>query len=166
MVSEQAEVGRYAPSPTGDLHLGNLRTAVIAWLHARLQRGTFLLRMEDLDSPRCVPGSAEQILRDLEWLGLDWDGEVVYQSERQDLYHSALAELRQQELLYPCFCSRKDIRDAVLTDAENERHSDARRKPKVQADAPPLTDPEFKREGTDEERKAAADQIMKDAGFR
>ncbi|MEM7360897.1 MAG: tRNA glutamyl-Q(34) synthetase GluQRS [Pseudomonadota bacterium] len=112
MDSEQAEVGRYAPSPTGDLHLGNLRTAVIAWLHTRLQNGTFLLRIEDLDTPRCVPGSAEQILRDLEWLGLDWDGEVVYQSKRQSLYQVAMAELQDQQLLYPCFCSRKDIREA------------------------------------------------------
>ena len=106
-------VGRYAPSPTGDLHLGNLRTALIAWLHARLQGGTFLLRMEDLDVPRTVDGSADQILRDLEWLGLDWDGEVVYQSAREPYYQAALESLEQQGLVYQCFCSRKDIQQAV-----------------------------------------------------
>jgi len=102
-------VGRYAPSPTGELHLGNLRTAMLAWLHARAQGGDFIVRMEDLDMPRVVPGSADQILRDLEWLGLDWDGPVVYQSERSRLYQNALEQLTQQGLSYPCFCSRKDI---------------------------------------------------------
>lgn len=110
---QKSVVGRYAPSPTGDLHLGNLRTALIAWLHTRLQCGTFLLRMEDLDLPRTVKGSADQILRDLEWLGLDWDGEVVYQSKRQPYYQSALESLEQQGLVYECFCSRKDIQQAV-----------------------------------------------------
>ncbi len=103
-------VGRYAPSPTGELHLGNLRTALLAWLHTRLQGGEFILRMEDLDLPRVVEGSADQILRDLEWLGLDWDGPVVYQSQRNDLYQSVLQDLHSKGLSYPCFCSRKDIR--------------------------------------------------------
>ena len=106
-------VGRYAPSPTGDLHMGNLRSALLAWLHARLQGGKFIMRMEDLDTPRTVPGSADRILEDLEWLGLDWDGEVVYQSKRQALYQAALEKLRAQGLVYECFCSRKDIRQAV-----------------------------------------------------
>lgn len=105
--------GRYAPSPTGDQHLGNLRTALIAWLHARLQGGEFLLRMEDLDLPRVVDGSADTILRDLEWLGIDWDGEVVYQSQRNDLYQAALDQLDNSGLVYPCFCSRKDIQQAA-----------------------------------------------------
>lgn len=106
-------VGRYAPSPTGEQHLGNLRTALLAWLHARLQGGRFLVRMEDLDTPRTVAGSDLQILKDLEWLGLDWDGEVVYQSQRTELYQAALNELATQRLLYPCFCSRKDIQQAA-----------------------------------------------------
>lgn len=106
-------VGRYAPSPTGVLHLGNLRTALLAWLHARLQGGTFLLRMEDLDTPRMVQGSDAEILSDLEWLGIEWDGEVVYQSQRLPLYEQALDELTQQGKLYPCFCSRKDIQQAA-----------------------------------------------------
>jgi len=106
-------VGRYAPSPTGDLHLGNLRTALLAWLYIRLQRGTYLVRMEDLDTPRVVPGSAAKILRDMEWLGLDWDDEVRTQSESLEVYEAALNMLEQQGALYPCFCSRKDIQLAA-----------------------------------------------------
>lgn len=113
MLDSNTIVGRYAPSPTGDLHLGNLRTALLAWLHARLQGGKFLLRMDDLDQPRVVEGSADQILRDLEWLGLDWDDEVVYQSQRTDLYQDALSRLTENELTYECFCSRKDIQQAA-----------------------------------------------------
>lgn len=106
-------VGRYAPSPTGDLHLGNVQTALLAWLHARLHGGVFLLRMEDLDTPRTVAGSDAVILDDLAWFGLDWDGEVVYQSQRTDLYQQALDSLTQQGLTYPCYCSRKDIQSAA-----------------------------------------------------
>lgn len=113
MIDKHLTVGRYAPSPTGDLHLGNLRTAMLAWLQARLEDGQFLLRMEDLDQPRVVAGSADQILRDLEWLGLDWDGEVIYQSQRNDAYQDAIESLERQNLVYPCFCSRKDIQAAV-----------------------------------------------------
>lgn len=105
--------GRYAPSPTGDLHLGNLRTALLAWLHARMNNGRFLLRIEDLDTPRTVPGSADRILFDLQWLGLDWDGDVVYQSQRSALYQAALDDLFAQDLCYYCFCSRKDIQLAA-----------------------------------------------------
>ena len=105
--------GRYAPSPTGDLHLGNLRTALLAWLHARLNKGRFLLRIEDLDTPRVVDGSVDKILSDLEWLGLDWDGQVVHQSQRHALYESALEQLTEKDLIYPCFCSRKDIQQAA-----------------------------------------------------
>ncbi|GHA13048.1 glutamyl-Q tRNA(Asp) synthetase [Arenicella chitinivorans] len=106
-------VGRYAPSPTGDLHLGNVQTALLAWLHARLHQGTFLLRMEDLDTPRTVPGSDMSILHDLEWLGLDWDGQVVYQSARTAHYQHALDWLSEQGLTYACYCSRKDILSAA-----------------------------------------------------
>ncbi len=113
MSKTQSIIGRYAPSPTGDLHLGNLRTAMLAWLKARLDGGKFLLRMEDLDQPRVVTGSADQILRDLEWLGLDWDGEVLYQSKRAQAYEEALALLDSAALVYPCFCSRKDIQTAI-----------------------------------------------------
>ena len=113
MANKQNIVGRYAPSPSGDQHLGNLRTALLAWLHARLQSGEFLLRMEDIDTPRNIEGSADKILRDLEWLGLDWDGDVLYQSQRLGAYQAALNALAFQRLVYPCFCSRKDIRLAA-----------------------------------------------------
>lgn len=113
MVPTKKIVGRYAPSPTGDLHLGNLRTALLAWLHARLQGGEFFLRMEDLDTPRTVSGAASRILRDLEWLGLDWDGDVLYQSQRHGVYQAALDQLSSHGLIYDCFCSRKDIQTAV-----------------------------------------------------
>lgn len=106
-------VGRYAPSPSGSLHLGNLRTALLAWLHARLNNGRFLLRMEDLDIPRVVAGSAEQIISDLQWLGLDWDDDIYVQSEHIDDYQRPLDELNKQQLVYECFCSRKDIQQAA-----------------------------------------------------
>lgn len=105
-------VGRYAPSPTGDLHLGNLRTALVAWLHTRLQGGQFLMRMEDIDTPRVVAGSDSKLLSDLAWLGLDWDDEVIYQSQRHQLYRDVLSHLSALGMTYPCFCSRKDIRQA------------------------------------------------------
>jgi len=113
MSSSSTPIGRYAPSPTGDLHFGNLRTALVCWLHARLQDGKFLLRMEDIDTPRVVVGSADKILRDLEWLGLDWDGKIEVQSENLLAYHQALELLAEQKLTYRCFCSRKDIQQAA-----------------------------------------------------
>lgn len=101
--------GRYAPSPTGPLHLGNARTALLAWLDARSQGGAFLMRVEDLDGPRVKPGLEERILGELRWLGLDWDEAVVRQSERRVLHDEALARLRREGLAYPCFCSRAEI---------------------------------------------------------
>ncbi len=106
-------VGRYAPSPTGAQHLGNLRTALLAWLQARLLGGSFLVRMEDLDTPRVVSGSDQQILDDLQWLGLDWDGPVLYQSSRRVAYEQAIENLTAEQLVYPCFCSRKELREAA-----------------------------------------------------
>ena len=103
--------GRYAPSPTGQLHLGNLRTALLAWLFARHTERTFLLRIEDLDRVRA--GAEAQQLRELETIGLTWDAEPVRQSERTDLYEHALALLRERGLVYECFCSRKDIAEAT-----------------------------------------------------
>lgn len=104
-------VGRLAPSPTGALHLGNVRTFMIAWLRARAAGGRIILRTEDLDHPKDKPGAAVQAVEDLRWLGFDWDGEYV-QSERKDLYRSALAYLLEQGLVYPCVCSRKDVESA------------------------------------------------------
>jgi glutamyl-tRNA synthetase len=107
------DVGRYAPSPTGDLHLGNARTALVAWLWERHAGGRFLLRFEDLDSARVRPGCAQEQAGSLAWLGLDWDGEPVSQSDRIALYEEALETLRGQGALYECFCSRADVRRAA-----------------------------------------------------
>ncbi|MEA2292130.1 MAG: glutamyl-tRNA synthetase [Solirubrobacteraceae bacterium] len=105
--------GRFAPSPTGTLHLGNLRTALLAWLYARSAGGRFLVRMEDLDAGRVRPGSAEEQLADLAALGLDWDGEVAFQSARLERYGAAIAQLRAAGRLYECFCTRAEIRSAA-----------------------------------------------------
>ena len=101
--------GRFAPSPTGPLHVGSLVAAVGSWLFARAAGGRWLVRMEDLDTPRVVPGAADAILRSLERYGLTWDGEVAVQSERTALYAEALEILLDKELAYPCACSRADL---------------------------------------------------------
>ena len=108
---DQGYRGRFAPSPSGGLHRGNLRTALLSWLDARLAGGAWLLRVDDLDTPRVVPGSEARILDDLSWLGLSWDGPVLRQSERRGLYSSVLAALRRAQVLYPCRCSRRLLAD-------------------------------------------------------
>ena len=113
-------VGRLAPSPTGRMHLGNIYACLAAWLGVRSQGsdGVLRLRIEDIDTPRVVKDADRWIMDDLAWLGLDWDGEVVYQSQRADAYGQALKQLESQQLIggqplvYPCFCSRADIRAA------------------------------------------------------
>lgn len=105
--------GRFAPSPTGPLHLGNLRTALLAWLFARSAGARFLVRVEDLDRSRVRPGVEEAQLADLRAIGLDWDGPVVRQSERAALYREAIRRLDAGGLLYPCYCTRAEIRAAV-----------------------------------------------------
>jgi glutamyl-Q tRNA(Asp) synthetase len=102
-----AYVGRFAPSPTGSLHLGSLVAALGSYLDARHHDGRWLLRMEDLDTPRVVAGCAETILRTLESFGLTWDGEVTWQSRRIPLYQAAAAELRSRGLTFECSCSRR-----------------------------------------------------------
>ncbi|WP_394935425.1 tRNA glutamyl-Q(34) synthetase GluQRS [uncultured Ilumatobacter sp.] len=102
--------GRFAPSPTGELHLGNLRTAVVAWLSARADQRPFLIRMEDLDIVQAKPEHAAAQLRDLAAIGIDWDGDVVVQSERFHLYQEALERLAADGSVYECYCSRRDIR--------------------------------------------------------
>ena len=103
--------GRFAPSPTGPLHAGNLRTALLAWLGARLARGVILLRIDDLDAPRNRPGAVEAIQTDLAWLGLTWDGPVELQSRQRGLYATVLSGLRRGGWLYPCRCSRRMLAD-------------------------------------------------------
>jgi len=112
---------RLAPSPTGAQHVGNARTYLIAWLSARSQGGSVRLRIEDIDSPRIKAGAADQSQDDLRWLGLDWDGEPVVQTQRVERYESALVELRRQERVYPCTCTRSDVAAAASAPhAENE----------------------------------------------
>ena len=100
--------GRYAPSPSGDLHFGNLRTAVLAWLFARQSGRAFYLRVEDIDSERSSPESARRQIEDLQAIGLDFDPPVIYQSQRSELYEAALSRLP----VYECYCTRRDIREA------------------------------------------------------
>ena len=101
-------VGRFAPSPTGALHFGSLVTAVASYLDAKGRGGQWLLRMDDLDTERTVEGAAEEILRDLELFGLEWDAPVTYQTQRSDLYRSAFERLKSAGLVYPCACSRRE----------------------------------------------------------
>lgn len=105
--------GRFAPSPTGTLHVGNLRTALLAWLFARSQGARFLVRVEDLDAGRVRAAFEAEQLGDLAALGLDWDGPVVRQSERTALYEDALANLRADGLTYECWCTRREIGEAA-----------------------------------------------------
>lgn len=101
-------IGRYAPSPSGDLHFGNLRTALLAWLFARIDAGGFVLRIEDIDTGRSSASAALRQIEDLAAIGLDWDGEPLYQSSRFSAYASSLSSLET----YPCYCSRKEIQEA------------------------------------------------------
>jgi glutamyl-tRNA synthetase len=111
--------GRFAPSPTGDLHIGNLRTALVAWLFARTSGSAFTVRMEDLDRVTSSAEHAASQLNDLETLGLDWDGEVVFQSDRFDRYFAAVDHLTAAGLTYPCFCSRREIAEAASAPHEH-----------------------------------------------
>ena len=100
--------GRFAPSPSGRMHMGNLWSCLLAWLSARSAGGGMVLRLEDLDPDRCRQEYCVQVMRDLEWLGLDWDGEPVYQSKRTEQYRQAFQSLEQQGVIYPCFCTRAE----------------------------------------------------------
>lgn len=125
-MSEQVSspiVGRFAPSPTGRLHLGNIAAMLLAWLAARAAGGSIVLRIEDIDYERMMPDADRWIMDDLSWLGLDWDGEPIWQSQRTELYREAMKQLIEfdvkqlpalgsDRLIYPCFCSRADIRAA------------------------------------------------------
>ena len=104
-------IGRLAPSPTGALHLGNVRTFMVAWLRARQAGGKLILRTEDLDHPKHKAGAAAQAIEDLRWLGFDWDEEHV-QSSRTELYAAAIRKLCDKGLAYPCVCSRRDVEAA------------------------------------------------------
>jgi len=105
-------IGRFAPSPTGPLHFGSLVAAVASYCDAKSQGGKWLLRIEDVDITRRVEGASDDIIRTLQRYGFEWDGEIVYQSQRSEYYEQALTRLRHLGLAYPCTCSRKEIADS------------------------------------------------------
>lgn len=113
-MNSNAYVGRFAPSPTGPLHQGSLIAALASFLEARQHSGQWLLRMEDVDAPRTQAGAADTILRQLESFGFNWDGPVLWQSQRLDAYQAALEQLSAAGHAYPCACSRKEIADSAL----------------------------------------------------
>ena len=111
--------GRFAPSPSGRMHLGNVFSALLAWLSARAAGEEFVLRIEDLDPARCRPEYGELLRDDLRWLGLDWDREMPMQSTRTQVYAEAFERLRAQGLLYPCFCTRNELHAASAPHASD-----------------------------------------------
>ena len=113
-------IGRFAPTPSGRLHLGNLLCAMLAYLSARSQGGQFLLRIEDVDIPRCPRALAQQAIDDLRFLGFRWDAPPLYQSERSGVYQDVLNRLRREGHVYPCFCTRAQLHATV---AESGRHA-------------------------------------------
>jgi glutamyl-Q tRNA(Asp) synthetase len=115
-------VGRFAPSPTGLLHAGSLVAALASWLDARAHGGSWLVRIEDVDTPRCISGAAQTILEQLATCGLELDGSVIWQSQREATYQSALDQLIAKGWAYPCGCSRKDI-EAAQTQAVARHHA-------------------------------------------
>ncbi len=108
-----AYIGRFAPSPTGPLHQGSLVAALASYLHAKARQGRWLVRIEDVDTPRCIPGADQKILRQLSQCGLHSDAPVVWQSQRAPLYQAALDGLIARSHVYPCACSRKDIEESL-----------------------------------------------------
>lgn len=117
-MTEHPVCGRFAPTPSGRIHLGNILCAMISWLSVRSKGGRYLLRIEDLDAMRCPRSLADQIEADLEWFGIDWDdgghagGDEWYQSARTEYYDRCFAALQEQGLVYPCFCSRAELHTA------------------------------------------------------
>lgn len=117
MNNRSSVCGRFAPSPTGRMHLGNVFSALLSWLSARAQGGTWLLRIEDIDPQRSRHEYADILMDDLQWLGLEWDGEPCWQSQRGDIYARYLQQLTDAGLIYPCYCTRADI---LATQAPHE----------------------------------------------
>ncbi len=107
-----AYVGRFAPSPTGPLHFGSLVAAVASYLEAKTHHGKWLLRIEDIDTPRVQTGAADNIISTLDAFGFEWDGDILYQSQRNNAYLNAFNLLKNKQLIYPCTCTRKEIADS------------------------------------------------------
>jgi glutamyl-Q tRNA(Asp) synthetase len=128
--------GRFAPSPTGPLHFGSLVAAVASWLDARAAGGEWLVRIEDVDTTRTVPGAADSILRTLQAMGLAWDGEISWQSRRTELYETALGRLRAAGIVYRCKCSRKEVADSGLQGIEGAIYPGTCRGHAIDAQAP------------------------------
>ena len=118
-ISDEKPVGRFAPTPSGRLHLGNIFAAMLAWLSARSRGGKCLLRIENLDAPRCSADDTAQLLDDLDWFGITFDGETLYQSERAAVYDACLDNLRGQAEIYPCYCSRGQLHAATAPHASD-----------------------------------------------
>ena len=115
-------VGRFAPSPTGALHFGSALTALASYLNVRRQHGRWLLRIEDVDVTRAQPGAADNMLRSLEQLGLEWDAQPIWQSRRTEAYRAAFEILKSRELVYPCACTRAQLQEAPLTRDGSRRY--------------------------------------------
>lgn len=132
--SKQNYRGRFAPSPTGPLHFGSLVAAMGSYLDARSRGGVWLVRMEDLDTPREISGAASDILQTLDLFGFEWDGEVLYQSRRQDAYREALATLIREDAVFPCSCTRREVAEAGLQGLEGPRYSGQCRQQQITKD--------------------------------
>ena len=113
------QIGRFAPSPSGRMHLGNVFSAMLAWLSIRSCGGRLVLRIEDLDPDRCRPAYADTLKRDLEWLGLTWDTEQTPQSRRSEAYREMFSRLEERGLIYPCYCSRTELHAASAPHASD-----------------------------------------------
>ena len=118
-MEEKVVRGRFAPTPSGRMHAGNIMAALLAWLSCRSEGGTMVLRIEDLDPRAQDRKNAELLMDDLSWLGLDWDEGPFYQSDRRDIYREAIAELRERGLTYPCFCTRAELHAATAPHASD-----------------------------------------------
>jgi glutamyl-Q tRNA(Asp) synthetase len=121
VLDKRPYIGRFAPSPTGPLHLGSLCTALASFLQARSHRGLWLLRIDDLDTPRTIKGSADSILKTLDAFALHWDDRVVYQSQYLDVYDEIINELVKNKRIYPCTCSRKTLTDSYSCVCRDKR---------------------------------------------
>ena len=115
--------GRFAPSPTGPLHFGSLVAAVGSYLEAKSRQGEWIVRIDNLDPSREIPGASTEILHTLEALGMEWDGDIVYQRQRYKTYQAVLAVLEEQHLIYRCCCSRKEIADSTITGMDGPVYS-------------------------------------------